>query len=342
MPENRRASPLLLMDQDDVIQAGGGNIRLAMQDVAKTIILLKQGQAGMPAEISVPLAASAGPSAKVYALPAWLGGDYQTTGVKWTAHRQIRPPVEQASVSTTLINCRLTGQKLGIVTSELLTAVRTAAVSALVMQSMSFARTPRIAVLGAGTIGAQHLRMATELFGPSTPIMLWNRTTHKARALAAHYPDTQVSVVTDLKEIMREADIVLACTAAQHPFILYEHIHPNMLLIQAGYDEVAAQAVTAFDHICVDLWGDFAQTSAKSLFRLYRERVIARSDVAADLSALVTREWCPQTGKSVYFSSFGLNIFDIALASRVICSARLHPRQEGPDGFPIPPMNHHK
>lgn len=338
MPENRTAPPLLLMDQNDVIAAGGDNIRLAMQDVAQAITLLKQGQAGMPAELSVPLDASAGPSAKAYALPAWLGGDYQTIGVKWTAHRQTRPPAEQAAVSTTLINCRLTGQKLGVVTSGLLTAIRTAAVSALVMQSMSFAHTPRIAVLGAGTIGAQHLRMATELFDHSAPILLWNRTAQKAHALAAHYPENLVRVVTDLGEIMRDADIVLACTAAQHPFILREHIHPGMLLIQAGYDEVTTQAITAFDHICVDLWGDFAQTSAKSLFRQYREGTLSRSDITADLGALVAGEWHPPLGESVYFSSFGLNIFDIALASRVIRSAQ----QGGQGGLPTPPMNHHK
>ncbi|WP_264816528.1 hypothetical protein, partial [Gluconobacter kondonii] len=61
--------------------------------------------------------------------------------------------------------------------------------------------------------------MATELFGHSAPILLWNRTAQKAHALAAHYPENLVQVVTDLGNIMRDADIVLACTAAQHPFI---------------------------------------------------------------------------------------------------------------------------
>ncbi|NSL93133.1 NAD(P)-binding domain-containing protein [Acetobacter syzygii] len=319
MLHDRLHSPIFLMDREDILRAGGDNIHLAMQDVTRTIALLQDGQAGMPAEISVPLAETAGPSAKIYALPAWLGGNYQTAGVKWTAHRQIRPTDEAAAVSTTLVNCLRTGNRLGVVASEILTAVRTAAVSAIVMQSIPFDHAPRIAILGAGTIAARHLAMAVELFGNAgSAIMLWNRTQQAAHTLAAHYPRELVRVVPDLQEAMHEADIVLACTSAEHPFILRHHIHPNMLLIQAGYDEAHSDTVTAFDHICLDLWGDFSQTSVKSLFRLYREGHIARTDIAADLRAIILDNWRPNMGESVYFSSFGLNIFDIALASRII------------------------
>jgi len=73
--------------------------------------------------------------------------------------------------------------------------------------------------------------------------------------------------------------------------------------------------------VVVDLWGDFCQTSAKSLFQMYRSGAFAAESVAADLSNLLLDNWQPASNDKVYFSSFGLNIFDIALAARLLQQA---------------------
>ena len=107
------------------------------------------------------------------------------------------------------------------------------------------------------------------------------------------------------------------------------------MIVQVGYHEVSFAAIKASSQVVVDAWGDFAERSAKSLFQMYRAGEFAAQDVAATLETLVIDGWRPAADDSVYFSSFGLNVFDIALAARVLAAAEqqqlgtLHPLFNG-------------
>lgn len=72
----------------------------------------------------------------------------------------------------------------------------------------------------------------------------------------------------------------------------------------------------------VSTCADFCETSAKSLFQMYRAGQFSPDRVDADLSNLLLDGWRPAPDDSVYFSSFGLNVFDIALAARVLALAQ--------------------
>ncbi|WP_220180925.1 hypothetical protein, partial [Paracoccus versutus] len=93
------------------------------------------------------------------------------------------------------------------------------------------------------------------------------------------------------------------------------------LVLQIGFHEMSFAGIAAFDRVTCDLWGEFARTSAKSLFQMYRAGLFDPAQVAADLPAILCDGWRPAPGESVYFSSFGLNIFDIALAARLLRAA---------------------
>jgi ornithine cyclodeaminase len=70
--------------------------------------------------------------------------------------------------------------------------------------------------------------------------------------------------------------------------------------------------------VVVDLWGEFRNTSAKSLFQAHRAGRFEAGRLAAELQDVLAGHWVPRLDDSVYFSSFGLNIFDLALATRVL------------------------
>ena len=125
---------LRLLRRADVIAAGGEEVAAAMDDIRTALAALRDGRAEMPPETSVRLGAEGAPQARVYALPARVGGH---AGVKWTAHR----PAGQtpATASFTIVNDAVTGLPIGLVESASLTATRTAAASAF----MLMARPPR-------------------------------------------------------------------------------------------------------------------------------------------------------------------------------------------------------
>lgn len=304
---------LRVLDEATVAQLGGGDVALALEDVKAVIQLMRLGEAQMPAENHIDLGT---PLGKAYALPARVGGTYNAAGVKWTAHRPQRPDALPAALALTLINDAQSGIPRGLLASGALTAARTAAVSALALQLAAPRPVKRVLLLGAGLHAQAHLRMLQQLFPQLEQIGVWNRSPFKLSALR------EVQIETDLQLALAQPyDAVLTCTSADQPIVDAAAVRPGRIIVQVGYHEVSFAAIKASSKVVVDAWGDFAQRSAKSLFQMFRAGEFSEQDVAADLTALLLDNWRPLPDDSVYFSSFGLNVFDIALAARVLQAA---------------------
>lgn len=310
---------LPVLDRAAVIAAGGADFAAALADVREGFALLRAGEAEMPAETSVALGTPTS-SGRAYALPASIGGRFQAAGVKWTAHRPLLGDGLPVIASHTIIHDRQTGLPLGIVESALLTAMRTAAVSALALDALTPVPLRSVAVLGAGFQARTHLEMLAALHPGLERVLLWNRTGAKAEALALRDWPFPVKVARNPAEAA-SCDAILTCTNAQEPILDADMLAPGRLVVQIGYHEVSFEAIDRADHVVVDLWGEFRLTSAKSLFQMHRAGRFPEERVAANLGSALAGEFSPAPGSLVYMSSFGLNIFDIALAARVIADA---------------------
>ncbi len=314
------ALPLRFLNAQAVREAGGLDVLAAMADVRDALALWRAGDAEMPAEVSVAL--GDGVQSRAYALAARLGGAVGLAGVKWTAHRPALADGAPPIVSLTAVTDAATGLPVGIVESAQLTATRTAAVSALALQHGASGPVRRVAVLGAGVQAAAHLRMLAAVFPGLERVMVWNRTPHRVPALLAAVEVPWPAMAADrIGDAVADADAILCCTAAAEPILGVNCVRPGRMVVQAGYHEVSFDAIAASDTVLVDLWGEFRLSSAKSLFQMHRAGRFAADGVAADLPALVLDGWRPRSQASVYFSSFGLNLFDVALAGRVLRQA---------------------
>lgn len=305
-----------------VVAAGGEDFPAALADVRAALALLRAGDAEMPPENSVRLGPPGAAQARAYALPARLGGAIAAAGLKWTAHRPAVNDGAPAIVSMTIVNDAQTGRPIGVVESALLTAMRTAAVSALVLQHAAPVPPRRVALIGAGAQARTHLRMLAALFPALERVSVWNRTPGRAQAMveAANAP-WPIALAANPAAAIDGADAVITCTNAPSPILDAGVMAPNWILLQIGYHEVTFDAIDRADAVLVDLWGEFRRTSAKSLFQMHRAGCFEADRVAADLAAVVLDGWRPRPGACVYFSSFGLNIFDLALAARVLREA---------------------
>ncbi len=130
-----------------------------------------------------------------------------------------------------------------------------------------------------------------------------------------------VKVAANPEAALDGSDCVLTCTNATNPILGAGAVRSGRTVLQIGYHEVTFDAIDQADTVVVDLWGEFRMTSAKSLFRMHRAGRFDAARVEADLAALALDEWRPTPEAAVYFSSFGLSIFDIALAARVLREA---------------------
>lgn len=304
---------LRILDDTDVARLGGTDVALALADIREVVKLMRLGEAQMPAENAVDLAT---PRGKAYALPASVGGRFNAAGVKWTSHRPLRPDALPAALAVTLINDAQNGVPRGLLVSGALTAARTAAVTALALQYAAPQQVKRVLLLGSGTHAQAHLQMLRQLIPDLTQIGIWNRTPGKFP------PASDLTVETNLQQALTQPyDAVITCTSAEQPILTKNAVRSGRIVIQVGYHEVSFDAIRASDRVVVDMWGDFAEFSAKSLFQMYRAGLFQPQEVAADLAALLLDGWRAEADDSVYFSSFGLNVFDIALAARVLQAA---------------------
>lgn len=284
----------------------------------------------MVAESVLPMGAD--PREKAYGLLASLGGRFDAAGLKWTVHRARASDDLPSITSNTFINRLSDGRPLGLVESGLLTTVRTAAVSALAIECLLPAAPRSATLLGAGRQAESHLAMLIARFPSLDTIHLWNRTASRLNSLVQTLPDAMLALDDNptlvhhqtLDAAIEETDVIVCCTSAPEPFLQPSAVRPDRLIIQAGFHEASFDTIAACDIVTVDLWGDFAETSAKSLFQMVRAGRFRPEQVAADLSGLVVDGWRPPAGSSLYFSSFGLNLFDIALAKRVLQRAEQH------------------
>ncbi|MFI5012856.1 MAG: hypothetical protein ACHQAY_10955 [Hyphomicrobiales bacterium] len=320
------------LDRAGVIALGGAEFSAAIRDTRDALALLRAGEAEMPAETSVALGDSRA-SGRAYALPAGLGGRFQAAGVKWTAHRPEIGDGLPAIVSHTIVHDRRTGLLRGIVESALLTAMRTAAVSALSLECLSPAPLRTVSILGAGFQARTHLHMLAALRPELDKVILWNRTGSRAKALSALDWPFKVEIASS-PEAAARSDAVLLCTAAKAPILDAAALSPGRLIVQVGHHEVSYDAIDRADHVVVDLWGEFRLTSAKSLFQMHRAGRFPQSRLSCVLADAVAGAWRPRPGSLVYMSSFGLNVLDIALA------ARLMERAETVGAYASPPRSH--
>ncbi|CAH1694245.1 Ornithine cyclodeaminase [Hyphomicrobiales bacterium] len=313
---------LRYLSRADVIAAGGDDWALALADVREATRLLRAGEAGMEAESVMPMGGD--PRAKAYGLPAFVGGGYDAAGLKWAVHLPESLGDLPSITNTTFINRLSDGRPLGLVESALLTRMRTAAVTALAMESLLPRPPSRVAILGAGAQAQAHLAMVLALFPTVGEIRLWNRTNARLDALLTNAPaPTGVALVrcAAIADAIANADVILSCTTAPQPILDAGAVRSGRLIVQVGYHEVAFSAIAASDVVTVDQWGHFAEKSAKSLFQMYRAGEFKPDRVAADLAGMVVDGWRPPPEASLYFSSFGLNLFDIALAARILHQA---------------------
>ncbi|HEV3309711.1 MAG TPA: ornithine cyclodeaminase family protein [Chloroflexota bacterium] len=108
-----------------------------------------------------------------------------------------------------------TGSPLALMDGTYITAVRTAAASAVAAETLARPDSRVIAILGAGVQGATHLEALSRVFG-FQEIRIASRHTEHAHALANGH---DVAHAVSFEEAVRSADIICCCTDARDPVI---------------------------------------------------------------------------------------------------------------------------
>lgn len=314
---------MLWLSQEDVISSGILNMQTAQREIEKVFLLYKHGDAISAQEIPIKLERDT-MQGNFYSLPAFVGGEHNAAGLKWTTHFAGNGQKGKPRIYTLVtISNPEDGTPLAVMEGSVISAMRTGAVSATAFKYLANKNVTDILCCGAGVQARQQIHAACFALPNVKQVYIWNRTKNKADALTKEledlYPKINFSAADNIDRVINNCDIVIGATAAQEPYLKKEYFKDGCLYCHIGFNEIEMDAVNSFDYIVCDDFYKGAEHSGQSLFRIHREGKLESGKLAGSLSEYISgqRSLTQKKGLKIMFDAFGLPIFDVALASYV-------------------------
>ncbi|MGI5350688.1 hypothetical protein ACQEU8_21285 [Streptomyces sp. CA-250714] len=207
----------------------------------------------------------------------------------------------------------------------LLSAVRTAVVSAVAVRTAGFAAPERLAVIGCGTQAKVHLALFLSRWPGIREVVLHDSEPHMADKLsawcAARRPDIVVETADTTAKALAEADVVLFLTTASEGYVPSAWVRPGSLLVNTSLGDLTDEVFLGSDQLYVDDLQLITENPRRPLGRLVNERRILADDtpgrpsVTATFGELLSSGRTgtrPESGYTVA-NPFGLGVLDVAL-----------------------------
>jgi ornithine cyclodeaminase len=252
-------------------------------------------------------------------MPAFLGQDFNVAGIKWIASfpDNINKGIPRAN-SVVVLNNADTGQPMAVINTGLLSIIRTACVSGLVMKKFDEVRGLKdftLGIIGFGPIGQYHLKMCNELFGDKiSKIYLYDLRPIDKNIIDPSYRE-KVEVVNSWQESYDDSDVFITCTVSKASYIDREPKEGALLLNVSLRDF----KVDIFDYvgknIIVDDWEEVCRENT-DIENIHKEKGLTKEDTKSIVD-VVCNECLKDYNKNeaLMFNPMGMAVFDMAVGS---------------------------
>ena len=316
-------------EQHKVVVLGASDVaRLLPMDecievMARALATVAQGKAILPLRPMIRLP----DSPNLFALmPAFLG-EPKAVGVKVLTVFPVNhgTPIDAHQGAVLLFEADH-GRLLAILDATTVTAIRTAAVSAVATRLLARGDADELAILGAGTQGRMHLEAMT-VVRPVRRVRVWSRTTEHARALAQlarERFDLSAEVCSTPAHAVERASIICTTTASPTPVLEGSWLQPGAHVNAVGAcipttRELDTDAVRRA-RLYVDR-RESALAEPGDILVPLREGAITTEHIVAEIGELLLENG-PRLGRRAddeitLFKSLGLAVEDLAAAHHV-------------------------
>lgn len=246
---------MLYLSEPEVIAAGMKDMARCMEVMEEVLVLVAKGDYRMAgssanshgAQISFP-ATSPFPGMpldaadrRFMAMPAYLGGRFDTAGVKWYGSNiDNREQGLPRSIHLIVLNDKTTGAPYAIMSGNLESAYRTAAVPGAAAKKLAPANAKSLGIIGPGAMNKSALHAMTTARPSLDTIRINGRRRSTAETFAAyvkkHYPQfTTIEIADTIEAAVRDSDIVSEAVTGlvgseNYPYIDGDWIKPGAFL----------------------------------------------------------------------------------------------------------------
>ena len=257
-------------------------------------------------------------------MPAYRGGDKPAFGLKEICLFPGNPARGlDTHLGGVLLHSGETGELLAIMNASAITAIRTAAVSALATRLLAREDAKVHAIIGAGVQARSHLQAIPHVRNIEE-VRICSRTRAKAETLAG----ANVRVVDSIEEAVRGADIISTTTSSREPVIHRSWIAPGAHINAVGSSIAAARELDSDTVAAAALYVDRRESTLNEsgdYLSAVREGAIAGPQhIRGELGEILTgkAEGRRSRDEITLFKSLGIAIEDLASAQFLYEKAR--------------------
>jgi ornithine cyclodeaminase len=228
---------IAIISEDDVRKYA--NQKMAYKAIRQAFIALTCGNSALfPVAIG-----SGGPKDSMIAIKSGLLSKNNIVGLKvgtyWPENFRFQKPNHG---STTLLLDPKTGFPMALINASRLNGLRTAAANAVATDLLSNPKAKTLLIIGTGHQAHYELQALCEIRS-FTQIYIWGRNQEKAQIFAQSVENNGpfCSVVTNLEQATKEADVIVTATTATHPLIKTEWVQHGTHISAMGADTIGKQ-----------------------------------------------------------------------------------------------------
>src|SRR5215212_6369919 len=255
-------------------------------------------------------------------LPAFRAGERAAFGMKASCVFPENPAKgKDAHQGAVMLFSRETGEMLALMNASEITAIRTAAVSAVATRLLARENTQQLAIIGAGVQARTHLT-ALAAVRPIKHARVACRNVehaeHLAREMQAQF-SFRIEPVRTNEEAVRGADLIVTATSSLEPVIDKDWISPgahvNAIGTHSPNSREVDSATMAAARIFVDRRESALNESGDYLLAA-KEGVIEPDNLIGEIGELLIGKKSGRTSTTeiTLFKSLGLAIEDVACA----------------------------
>jgi alanine dehydrogenase len=296
------------------------DIEELIESLARAMVDLSEGRVSMPPRIAAQVEEK---EAFVAAMPAFVPG-LGALEVKLVAvfpHNTDRPSHQAVIVCFDPES----GTPIALMDATYVTAVRTAAGSALATRLLARDDAAVLAIVGTGVQARSHMR-AVPLARSFDRILIAGRDPSKAEALA---DELGADAASDYESAVSQADVVCACTHSPEPVVRREWVRAGTHINSVGYTPgIEIDPETVRDALVVVESRSAAlaplPAGANELLWPIRDGVISEDHIHGEIGELVAGAKPGRTSPEqiTLYKSVGVAVQDAVAATLVLEAAR--------------------
>ncbi|WP_298511911.1 2,3-diaminopropionate biosynthesis protein SbnB [uncultured Kordia sp.] len=289
-----------------------------IQSISKATDIFEAGDFAQPIK---PYLRYKEPQNRIIAMPAYIGGEINTAGIKWIASfpNNIHKNIKRAH-STIILNEADTGIPYAIINTAKVSGYRTASVTGAIIQKYVKDDERKeedkytVGIIGFGPIGQLHLEMIEDIMGPKVAQYLLFDLNKETANRIPDYLKGKTKVVSTWEEAYSTADIFCTCTVSSAPYI-DKKPKPGSLHLNVSLRDYKASCRSFFDTIIVDDWDEVCREKT-DVEMMHLEEGLQREDTITIGDYIFDKKKIDKS-KNIMFNPMGMALYDMAVAEYI-------------------------